>query len=456
MRTKKTPAVPSNDITPRNISDFMEKEYADSALYQSFRAIGNYIDGLKPSSRKVLHAARKLRLTSPTIVGRFAMRAADETKYIHGAASLEWVIVGMAQDYVGANNIPIFSNDGTFGSRFTPSAAASRYISTQLRPEAALLFKEEDDPILLEQEFEGDKIEPRYFIPALPMLLVNGSEGIGNGFSQKILPRSPAELKKAIAAALAGKTLRCPPPWYRGFGGAITAGEEPGSWLIWGRFERTARGSLQVTELPIGYTLAGYRERLEDLVEKKVIKSYEDRSDDDVFLFDIRASLEFMDLADEKIVEKLGLIRRVTENYTCEDENNIIRVFDSADAILEAYVQVRRAAYAGRKRSLVERYDRERAVAEEKARFIRQVISGSIRLGNVPTARVIERLEADERPFIRVDDSYDYLLNLPMRSLTRERAEELDERAEAARLRLSELKKKTEVTLWAEDLEAIA
>ncbi len=453
---KKTTVQPEAPSTgSRTISSFMEKEYADSALYQSFRAIASYIDGFKPSARKVLYAAKKLNLSSETIVGRFAMRAADETKYIHGAASLEWVIVGMAQDYVGANNLPLFTNDGAFGSRFTPSAAASRYISTKLHANARKLFMAEDDDILIQQEFEGDIIEPRFFLPVLPVLLVNGSEGVGNGFAQKILPRNPDDLKKAIVAVLNGKKAKCPAPWYKGFTGSIVAGDGDGSWEIWGRFDRVGRGTLRIVELPVGYTLSGYREKLEDLVEKKIIKSYDDLSDNDVFLFDVKVSLEFMELEDEKIAEKLGLIRRVTENYTCEDENNTIRVFDSASELLKAYVDVRLKAYGERKKSLLKRYDQERSIAEERARFIRQVINGSVKLGNVPTAKVIERLEKDERPFLKVDDSYDYLLNMPMRSLTKERADELDERAQAARLKVNELKGKTEVNLWTEDLESL-
>jgi DNA topoisomerase II len=446
---------PADVTNDRLISSFLSEEYADSALDLGFRSIASYVDGLKPTSRKVIYTARKLNLTTEMKVSRFAARVADMTQYLHGEGSAEGVTVGLAQSFVGANNIPLLVPEGTFGTRHIPEAAASRYISTRLQPIVKKIFNDDDDPILIEQIFEGDVIEPRYFLPTLPILLVNGSEGVGSGYAQKILPRDPKAIIDTLNKLLIGKKARVPAPSFVGFTGAIEPDENPGSWKILGKFERVGRTKIKVIELPIGYTLASYNKKLDDLEEKHIIKGYEDHSEHDKFLFEVSVSLEFMEHDDDWIIDKLGLIKYATENYTCFDETNTIRVFDSADELLAAYIEMRKQGYVERKKVLLSRWGQDRKIAEERARFIRYVIKGTLKLSGRPVASVERDLENDEKPFLKVDDSYDYLLSMPMRSLTKEKAEELEAKAEAARLKVSELKAKTEVDLWADDLKSM-
>jgi DNA topoisomerase-2 len=440
----------------RSIESFMEKEYSQSALYSSFRSIASYVDGFKPTGRKVLYTARKLNLTTEMKVSRLAARVAEMTQYLHGEGSAEGVIKGLAQSFVGANNVPLLVPEGTFGTRHIPEAAASRYISTRLQPIVKKIFSEDDDAVLLEQIFEGDVIEPRYFLPTLPMLLINGSDGIGSGYAQKILPRDPKAIIVTLKKLLDGKKAKVPAPSFVGFTGIVEPDEELGSWKILGKFERVGRTKIRITELPIGYTLASYVKKLDDLVESHVIKNVDDHSEHDQFLFDVGVSLEFMEHDDEWIINKLGLIKYVTENYTCFDETNTIRVFENADELLAAYIEIRKQGYVERKKILLASWGQDRKVAEERARFIRMVIKGDIKLMNRPVALVERDLGSRDRPFLKVDDSYDYLLSMPMRSLTKEKAEELDAKAEAARIKVSTLRARTEVDLWADDLTSIA
>ncbi len=76
--------------------------------------------------------------------------------------------------------------------------ASPRYIFTFLNPLTRLVFPEEDDPLLDQIEEEGMKIEPNSYVPILPMVLVNGAEGIGTGWSTSIPCFNPSDIVKNL------------------------------------------------------------------------------------------------------------------------------------------------------------------------------------------------------------------------------------------------------------------
>ena len=191
-----------NDI---KITEFFDTDYCDYGSYDNYRKIASICDGLKPSARKCLYIVLKDNIKEPFKVQNLCARVSEKTNYIHGATSLYGVIVGLAQDFVGTNNIPLFQRKGNFGTRLIPEASADRYIFTCKEKYLDNIFNEEDNSNLISQIFEGDEIEPKFFIPIIPMLLVNGSLGLTTGFSQKILPRDPKELIKWIMCKLSGK-----------------------------------------------------------------------------------------------------------------------------------------------------------------------------------------------------------------------------------------------------------
>ena len=340
-------------MSTKTIDDFLAEQYSQSALYQSFRSIASSVDGLKPSSRKVIYTMKKLNIHEPTKVSRLAARVSEETEYLHGETSLEGVIVNLAQNFVGSNNVNLLTPEGNFGTRFVPAAAASRYIFTKSSDDLNRLFNREDDPLLHEQIFEGSVIEPKFFIPVLPVLLINGSEGVGNGYAQKILPRNPEDIKKELMALLKDENYqpKALVPWFRGFKGTVKA--EGTGWVIRGRFERINTTKLATTEIPVGETLSGYRAVLDKLMDDKVIKNAEDQSENDNFRFEISCSREFSSQSDEKLYSIFKLERRVTENFTVVDENNTIRVYNSDSQILKDFFNIRKHFYDLRKDNLI-------------------------------------------------------------------------------------------------------
>jgi DNA topoisomerase-2 len=175
--------------TSVSYTDFINKELIHFSKYDCERSIPNLMDGLKISLRKILYSAFKKNLTSEIKVAQFSGYVSEQSGYHHGEASLNAAIVGMAQDFVGSNNINLLLPNGQFGTRLQggKDSASERYIFTQLSPLTRLIYRKEDDPILEYLEDDGFPVEPRFYVPIIPMILVNGGKGIGTGFSTDIL-----------------------------------------------------------------------------------------------------------------------------------------------------------------------------------------------------------------------------------------------------------------------------
>ena len=201
------------------IDRFFSDEYTVFSAYDNYRKIASYIDGFKPSARKIFYTIRNE--TKKVKIETLANKTAESTEYLHGAGSLMGVAVNMAQDFAGTNNIPILTREGQFGNRLTHSASAPRYIYSKLEDICHQIFDKKDDIILIQQELEGKKIEPRWYIPIIPMILINGSEGMGVGYAQKIFSRKVSDIIEAVEDILKGKEPKPILPSFNGFNGEI-------------------------------------------------------------------------------------------------------------------------------------------------------------------------------------------------------------------------------------------
>lgn len=114
-----------------------------------------------------------------TLVGYVSQHSA----YHHGEQSLMMTIVNLAQDYVGSNNINLLMPNGQYGTRDQGGKdhASPRYIFTELAPITRTVFNQHDDALLNFLQDDNMPIEPEYYVPILPMILINGAEGIGTG-----------------------------------------------------------------------------------------------------------------------------------------------------------------------------------------------------------------------------------------------------------------------------------
>lgn len=438
-----------------NITDFLDNQLADFAVYDNYRAVASYVDGLKPSMRKVVYTVDTTNVSAPLKVEQLKSRVAERTQYLHGSDSLEGVIVGMARTFPGSNNINVMVPKGNFGTRCIPRAAAGRYIYTYKSDRFDKIFCSDDKQLLKEQTFEGEKIEPKYYLPVLPLLLVNGSEGVGNGFSQKILPRSPANVAEAVLTyAKSGKLPKEIKPWFKGFNGTVESAGTPSSWIVRGCFERTDRTTIKITELPIGYSLESYKKVLDNLEEKKVIRDYTDKSDGkNGFCFVVKVDSDFVKLPDDQIFERLKLVKQHGETYNCLDENNAVVEFKSEIEILKAYCDFRMAAYTDRKKLIVENLKKQISVLDEKMKFVVAVNLGKVKILKQKKSEIEESLE--KQKFLKIDGSFDHLIGMPLHSLTDEKVDELRKQIESKQSQLAEVEVKTEVAMWAEDIRRV-
>lgn len=413
------------NVPVRRIDDFFDNEYLGYSRHVvENRAIPSVIDGFKPSQRKIAFVANRVFKTGgekPLKVFQLAGRIASEAFYHHGGGSLEAAITTMTQEF--KNSMPIFAGIGQFGSLRSPEAGAARYIGVRFNENFRLLYKDFDlvDP----QHEEGEEIEPKFFLPIIPTVLLNGGSGIAVGFATNILNRHPLDLIDACGDALDGRKVRDLRPWIKGFHGTFERSpDSPRSWSIRGSYAVKNTSTVEVTEIPPGFTYEKYEAHLDGLVEKGVLSSYDDHSSDRVHYI-----LKFprTNLADLQKKNKLDDVLKMREgegeNLTTLDENGKLKVFERAEEIVEYFVRFRLGYYAKRKARLLADLTRQMEILDAKARFIDAVIVGRITVANEKKPDIIRSIEQLAIP--KQDDSYDFLLSMPIWSLTHERFLEL-------------------------------
>jgi DNA gyrase/topoisomerase IV subunit A len=443
----------TEQVNTLQLEDFFKNEYIDFSVYDNVRKLGSYIDGQKNASRKILHTVLQQNIDKFVKVSNLGPKVQDYAQYLHG--SLEGTIVNMTADYVGSgNNLPLLEGDGNFGSAFINEAAATRYIFARMNPVLKQLFVKDDFVNLEHQNFEGAKIEPRYYVPTLPMLAINGSEGVSIGFAQKILPRNPAEILKWVKQRAEGKrtTANLTPHWI-GMKCVVKPGESSVQWEIHGSFTRKTKHRIVIDALPVGYTLKQYQDVLEKLVEDKVIKDYEDFSDNDEFEFEIQVDRAFGERTDEWIMNKLKLIKKVSENFTCIDEDNKIVIFSSLSELLEAWYTKRIEYNNKRKQHLLAKMQEDMDYTNARARFIQGVVDEAIELRNTKESDVVKQAEAYDAILVGRVEKF---LGLPMRSLTKEEIAKLHAKAKELKTEIAEYSKKTFEDILVEDVSGFS
>lgn len=196
-------------------------------------------------------------------VGQLVGSVMEKAAYHHGDTSLSMTIVNMAQNYVGSNNINLLEPRGQFGTRVQggKDSASPRYIFTKMSPLTRLLFHPHDDPLLKHEYDDNIKIEPQWYIPIIPMVLVNGAEGIGTGWMTKIPNYNPRDLVKNLRRMLDGEETKELVPWYKNFRGTIEY-FGGGRYVISGELAIMDDDKIEISELPVGTWTQNYKENV--------------------------------------------------------------------------------------------------------------------------------------------------------------------------------------------------
>jgi len=434
------------------ISTFFENDYVDQASYDNLRKIASLVDGQKNSSRKIIYTILEKNIKDEIKVSQLGSKVAEFAEYLHG--NLDGVIVNLAQNFPGTNNIPLLTREGNFGTRFAQEASASRYIYTYGSKEFFQLFNKNDNNILVKQYFEGEQIEPMFYLPTLPLLLINGSEGVSSGFAQKILSRDPQKIKKAIKQTLEGSVYNTNllTPYFEGFNGTIQQGENRQQWLIKGVVQRKSINRIEISEVPVGYDLKGYISVLDDLEDKKIIQSYKDKSENDKFLFEVTInSKDLKEWDDDTLLNKLKLIKKVSENYTCMNELNKIQVFENASEILKRYVDIKLDFLQKRKDYQIETLSSDIKFDFSKYLFIKNIVENKLIINKRKKSDIEIDMDKIEN-ILRKDGSFDYLLNMNILSLTEERMQKLQDDIKSKKDQLDALSKQDIKDIWLEEL----
>ena len=440
----------------RTVTSFFDKEYLDYARYVvENRAIPSCIDGLKPTQRKVVYIANKIWKTGnekPMKLFQLAGRVAAEAFYHHGNTSLESSMVGMAQKF--KNSLPLLQGVGQFGSLRSPAAGAPRYISAKLHPNFRLLYQDFD---LLENKIEeGEKIEPAFFLPIVPTVILNGTSGIAVGFATNILNRNPKDVVDACISTLNNKKMKVLAPWIQEFKGTFTRDlENPKTWKIKGQYQIINTTTIKITAIPPNYTYERYEEILNLLQEKGIITSYDDNSSETIeYILKFRRSvLNSLVSSEGKLERTLRLNTQETENLTTLDENGKLKIFDKAEDIVKHFVGVRLGWYQTRKDYLIDKTEKQLSLVTNKARFIKDIIDGKLKINNVPKEKIVTYLKTNA--YDTVHGSYDYLLSMAIHSLTKERYEKLLLEKEGCIIALKTLKATDPKEMYLGDLKKL-
>jgi len=440
----KTALVPAGLQVP--YTDFIHKDLIHFSNYNLERAIPSMMDGLKVSQRKILYAAFKRNLTSEIRVAQFAGYVSEHSGYHHGEASLNEAIIGMAQDFMGANNLPWLVPQGQFGTRIQggKDSASPRYIHTFLQSVVKKLVPSEDFPVLTYRDDDGLPVEPEWYAPVLPMLLVNGSRGIGTGYSTSIPGYNPKELKEMLVAWLKGqsdaldRTLK---PYFKGFKGSVSQ-----DGVVQGVYTKQ-KEEFVVTELPPGTWTQDYREWLEKQLAEGTVKDFVDTSTDT----DIHIRIKGMD---EAVLVKSLTDKVKTTNMHAFNSKGVITKYDSPNAILKEFANVRLALYETRRQHQLKALQDEMPYHVNVVKFIEDQVK------DVPTLVLKKKTRAEcDTMFKQASytsiDGYDYLLKLPVSSFTAEQITKHESQLAALRAEHTRLESLRPAEMWLMELAAV-
>ncbi len=459
--------------TEVSYEDFVNRELIHFSNYDLERSIPSVCDGLKTSQRKILYCCFKKPLWDKEIrVAQLAAYVSENSAYHHGEVSLQGAIIAMAQDFVGSNNINLLQPLGQYGSRVYGGRDASqpRYIHTQLSEITATLFHKEDNGILNYLDDDGFPVEPEFYVPIIPTILVNGAIGIGTGFSTNIPCYNPVDIVIALKRIIQGEDIAEDlVPWYNGFKGVIK--KVSGKWVSQGLFKKISTTKIEITELPVGFWTADFKAMIEEMICDKdgkykncPIKSYESHytNVDVKFIlhFTSATSLEEWLKPDGtngnlKIENELKLVSSKnlgTGNMYAFNEFGQITKYDTAISIIKAFFEIRRKYYVKRKDNIIRKLNEEMLKLNNKIRFVLDVIHDVIEVKKLRKAELDAKLH--ELKYDLVDDSYDYLTRIPIYNFTVDKVQELKDDIAKKQIQLDTIIATTIEQMWVDDLTA--
>lgn len=455
-------------------SDFINKDLIHFSNMDNIRSIPSIIDGLKPSQRKILFGAFAKDAKTEIKVAQLASYVSEQTAYKHGEASLQEAIVNMAQNFVGSNNINLLYPRGNFGyrKRGGKEHAQSRYIFTYVEPITYKIFSDLDKPILRRYEDEGDIVEPEHYYPIIPMVLVNGTSGIGTGYSTHVFPHNPLDVCNNLLKLIDGGTTVEMAPWFRGFKGSITKIEED-KYKIAGKFQIINENTIKVTEIPVCglyQWIDKYVAYLESLVvedktdeSKKVLKVNSNCGNNKIDIDVVFRGNELQKMVKRDVSEIEKFLKLSTtismKNLYLYNSKDVITHYESPQEILEEFFDYRVKIYEIRRKYHLKVLENELMILKYKIRFINEYISKKIIVEKKKKDEVIERLVELKYPKLATnieatedEKTYQYITSMQIFSLTQEKIDELNDEYNKKKAELDDYKNTTAIEFWKREI----
>lgn len=481
--------------------DFINEKLIDFSVYDNERSIPSMVDGLKPGQRKIIFAALKKKLKKAIKVAQLSGYVAETTAYHHGEESLNKTIIGLAQDYAGSNNINLLEPEGQFGTRLMngDDAASPRYIFTMLNPVAKVIFNSLDDKLYTYNDDDGKLIEPTHYAPILCLVLINGAEGIGTGWSTNVPTFNPIDVMDNTVRYMSGQPFVEMTPWFRGFRGTVIKLAHQ-KYKITGVYRRLSDTKIEITELPLGpkcKSFKDYKNFMEELLfddsetdEKK--KNNQMLEDVDILVSDetikcvltwpSKTTLDELYNDLDNFEKKLKLSRTLsTSNMHLFDEHGVITKYEDPLDILKAFCDYRLNLYGDRKRLLIKNLESDILKISEKIRFLTYVndpqhpckVQGKnkkfiaskleeYQFAKFSQKKILKKVNDaadDNDPDVDLEDSdegtegnHDYLLKMPIYSLSIEKLEELKNDQDKLKNELKDLGETSIQTIWSDDI----
>jgi DNA topoisomerase-2 len=478
-------------------TEFVNKELIHFSNADNIRSLPNMMDGLKPSQRKILFACLKRNLKEEIRVAQLAGYVSEHAAYHHGEASLNGTIIGMAQNFVGSNNINLLRPVGQFGSSLLggKDAASPRYIHTYLEDIVFKIFRKEDNCLLKYIDDDGISVEPEYYLPVVPLIVINGCIGIGTGFATNICNYKPSEILCLLRKRLDGSlpTLENYPldPWWFGFKGTTWRQDEQ-TWLTKGLYTfDDEKKTITITALPIGTWTKPYKEFLDGLCEEEEKKSKEAKKDakkadtastastgkevepcglkgfDDLYNdVDVKFILYFTEDGYDDIKEnqttfekqfKLTSSFKTTNMVAFDTEFDIVK-YNTVGDIMETFIEKRLPMYEARRQYQLQALQTQITELDAKRRFIQAILDEHLVLQKKTDEEIVQGLQACNIPPLSGDnpnvyDSYDYVLKMRIDRLKLASIVELDKQITEKQGEIDYLTSQTAISLWMKDLD---
>jgi DNA topoisomerase-2 len=375
-------------------SEHLQSHTKEYQLDNIMRKLPNIYDGLNPARRKNLCAARKRFLSNNSEVKVFQLAGyvAEHMNYHHGSASLEKTIINMAQNYIGANNLPLLLPLSQFGSRVKggQDAGAPRYIKTKLNKDlVSALFRSEDDYVIEYTYDEGVCNEPVHYIPVAPFALLESLEIPATGWKYAGYARDWKSVYKNVLKLISlydvenvqesirAVKVTAMPFWKNRWNGEIRTVDIKGVNKIFSMgtytYDRDTN-VVNVTELPFQEWNESYVEKMEAKTHIASVDDNSSKTQIDIIIklkpdgFDkIVAQCETKGSPEFDIIEDYCLLKKKMNKHLNVIQNGIVRE-------CESYMEILHEWFVGRHSTYVRRFDRLRVITRLRIMYVKQVI----------------------------------------------------------------------------------